>query len=138
VSSVIAVAATTTDGCQADYSNSGDDLDVSAPGGGADAPNTDSVWDAAHCNPDSLGKPILQQTFTRGVQHFGLPRDYEGTSMAAPHVSAIAALLIATKRLGPNPSPHEVEARIEETARPTDRPDRYGAGLVDAAAALAP
>jgi len=133
---VIAVAATTTDGCQADYSNSGDDLDVSAPGGGPDAPNTDSVWDAAHCNPDSLGKPILQQTFTRGVQHFGLPRDYVGTSMAAPHVSAIAALLIATKRLGPDPSPHEVEARIEETARHTDRPDRYGAGLVDAAAAL--
>ena len=32
----------------------------------------------------------------------------------------------------------EVETRIEETARPTDRPDRYGAGLVDAAAALAP
>jgi serine protease len=138
VPSVIAVAATTIDGCQADYSNSGDDLDVSAPGGGADAPNTDSVWDAAHCNPDSLGKPIIQQTFTRGIQHFGLPRDYEGTSMAAPHVSAIAALLIATKRLGPNPSPREVEARIEETARPTDRPDRYGAGLVDAAAALAP
>src|SRR5215218_6136240 len=134
--SVIAVAATTPTGCQADYSNSGDDLDVAAPGGGADAPNTDSVWDAAHCNPDSLGKPIIQQTFTRGIQHFGLPRDYEGTSMAAPHVSAIAALLIATKRLGPNPSPREVEARIEETARHTDRPDRYGAGLVDAAAAL--
>ena len=36
-----------------------------APGGGADAPNTDSAWDAAHCNPDSLGKPIVQQTFTR-------------------------------------------------------------------------
>jgi serine protease len=136
VSSVIAVAATTITGCQADYSNSGQDLDVSAPGGGADAPNTDSVWDAAHCNPDSPGKPIVQQTFTRGVQSFGLPRIYEGTSMASPHVAAIAALLIATKRLGPHPSPREVEERIEATARPTDRPDRYGAGLADAAAAL--
>jgi serine protease len=135
---VIAVGATTIDGCQADYSNGGDELDVAAPGGGADAPNTDSVWDAAHCNPDSLGRPIIQQTFTRGVQHFGLPRFYEGTSMASPHVAAIAALLIATKRLGPHPSPHAVEARIKETAHPTDRPDRYGAGLVDAAAALAP
>jgi serine protease len=56
--------------------------------------------------------------------------------MAAPHVSAIAALVVATKRLGPNPSPHAVEAHIEATARPTDRPDRYGAGLVDAGAAL--
>jgi serine protease len=136
VQTVIAVGATTITGCQADYSNAGDDLDVAAPGGGADAPNTDSVWDAAHCNPDSLGKPILQQTFTRGVQHFGLPRIYEGTSMASPHVAAIAALIIATKRLGPHPTPREVEAHIEATARPTDRPDRYGAGLVDAAAAL--
>ena len=103
--SVIAVGATTITGCQADYSNAGEDLDVVAPGGGADAPNADSAWDAAHCNPDSIGRPIVQQTFTRGVRRFGLPRSYEGTSMAAPHVSAIAALLIATKRLGPHPSP---------------------------------
>jgi serine protease len=134
--SVIAVGATTITGCQADYSNSGEDLDLMAPGGGADAPNTDSVWDSAHCSPDSVGRPIVQQTFTRGVTRFGLPRSYEGTSMAAPHVSAIAALLIASKRLGPHPSPREVEAHLEATSRPTDRPDRYGAGLVDAAAAL--
>ena len=136
VSTVIAVAATTITGCQADYSNSGDDLDVAAPGGGADAPNSDGVWDAAHCDPDSPGKPIVQQTFTRDIQHFGLPRNYEGTSMASPHVAAIAALIIATKRLGPHPTPKAVEAHIKATARPTDRPDRYGAGLVDAAAAL--
>ena len=138
VKTVIAVGATTIDGCQADYSNGGDALDVAAPGGGVDAPNTDSAWDLAHCNPDAPGRPILQQTFTSGIRRFGLPRIYEGTSMASPHVAAIAALLIATKRLGANPTPKQVEARIEETARPTDRPDRYGAGLVDAAAALAP
>jgi serine protease len=134
--SAIAVGATTITGCQADYSNAGDDLDLVAPGGGADAPNTDSAWDAAHCTPDSLGRPIIQQTFTRGIRHFGLPRSYEGTSMASPHVAAIAALVIATKRLGASPSPSAVEAHLEATARPTDRPDRYGAGLVDAAAAL--
>ena len=136
VSTVIAVGGTTITGCQAEYSNSGDDLDVAAPGGGADAPNTDSEWDAAHCNPDSPGRPIRQQTFTRGVQHFGLPPIYEGTSMASPHVAAIAALIIATKRLGPHPSPRDVEAHIEATARPAGPSDRYGAGLVDAAAAL--
>jgi serine protease len=134
--SVIAVGATTVTGCQADYSNSGDDLDVVAPGGGVDAPNSDSVWDSTHCTPDSDGRPIVQQTFTRGVRRFGFPRTYEGTSMASPHVSAIAALVIASGRLGPNPSPRAVEAHLEATARPTDRPDRYGAGLVDAAAAL--
>jgi serine protease len=138
VRSVLAVGATTITGCQADYSNSGENLDLMAPGGGPDAPNRDSAWDVAHCNPDSLGKPIVQQTFKRArlVQQFGFPRDYEGTSMSAPHVSAIAALVIATNRLGPNPSPSEVERHLEATARPTDRPDRYGAGLVDAAAAL--
>jgi serine protease len=134
--SVIAVGATTVTGCQADYSNSGEDLDLMAPGGGADAPNSDSAWDVAHCTPDSTGRPIIQQTFTRGLRRFGLPRSYEGTSMAAPHVSAIAALVIATKRLGGRPSPNDVEKHLEATARPTDRPDRYGAGLVDAAAAL--
>ena len=135
-SSVIAVGATTVTGCQAEYSNSGEDLDLVAPGGGVDAPNSDSVWDADHCKPDSLGRPIIQQTFTRGVRRFGLPRTYEGTSMASPHVSAIAALVIASGRLGANPSPRAVEEHLEATARPTDRPDRYGAGLVDAAAAL--
>jgi hypothetical protein len=29
-----------------------------------------------------------------------------------------------------------VARQIEATARPTDRPDRYGSGLVDAGAAL--
>jgi serine protease len=134
--SVIAVGATTVDGCQADYSNAGLDLDLVAPGGGADAPNTDSAWDVAHCYPDSLGRPILQETFIRGVRRFGLPRSYEGTSMASPHVSATAALVIATKRLGAHPSPRDLESHLEATARPTDRPDRYGAGLLDAAAAL--
>jgi serine protease len=136
VPTVIAVGATTIRGCQAEYSDSGDDLDVVAPGGGADAPNADSPWDEARCRPDLPGKPIVQQTLTRGVQHFGLPRYYEGTSMASPHVAAITALIIATRRLGPHPSPREVQAHIEATARPAGPTERYGAGIVDAAAAL--
>jgi serine protease len=135
--SVVAVGATTVTGCQADYSNAGDDLDLVAPGGGVDMANTDSAWDLAHCKPDAAGRSIVQQTFVgRGVRRFGFPRTYEGTSMASPHVAAVAALVIGTKRLGRNPSPRAVEAHLEATARPTDRPDRYGAGLLDAAAAL--
>lgn len=138
-SGVIAVAATTFDGCEADYSNAGRDIDVSAPGGGVDAPNADNPWDIAHCRPDESIHYVYQQTFTSGIRHFGLPRGYEGTSMAAPHVSGIVALMISSKVLGTNPSPFQIEQRIEATARdvgPLGFDDRYGHGLVDAAAAL--
>jgi serine protease len=138
---VIAVAATTERGCQADYSDAGDDVDVAAPGGGVDAPNDDNPWDQQHCRPDQPGKDIYQQTFTSSVRHFGLPGGYEGTSMAAPHVSGIAALLIGTKRLGSHPSPQAIENRIKQTATDAGPPGfdpRYGYGLVNAAAALGP
>jgi serine protease len=61
--------------------------------------------------------------------------------MAAPHVAGIAALLIASHRLGRHPSPIAVERRIEETARDIGPPGwdgRYGYGLVDPVAALRP
>src|SRR5436190_6654481 len=83
---VIAVGATTVRGCQAEYSDSGNDIDVAAPGGGYDAPNSDNAWDAHHCNPDAPRRYIYQQTFTRSPRHFSLPGAYEGTSMASPHV----------------------------------------------------
>jgi serine protease len=59
--------------------------------------------------------------------------------MAAPHVSAIAALVIATKRLGKNPKPRRIAAHLRQTALdlgPDGYDPRYGHGLVDAAAAL--
>jgi len=65
----------------------------------------------------------------------------EGTSEAAPHVSALAALIIASGRLGPQPTADAVLARIDSSARDIGPPGydkRYGHGLVNAAAAVAP
>lgn len=55
--------------------------------------------------------------------------------MAAPHVSAVAALVIASGVIGRDPTPAAVEARLEATARDLGAPGvdrRYGAGLLDA------
>jgi serine protease len=135
---VLSVGATTEHLCQADYSNDGQGLDVAAPGGGPDA----TVPDDANCRPDlPAGRDIFQMTFSGSVRKFGFPGGYTGTSMAAPHVSATAALVIASGVLGPHPKPRDVEARLKATARdlgPVGPDERYGAGLVDAGAATTP
>jgi serine protease len=71
-------------------------------------------------------------------RHFGLPRRFIGTSMAAPHVSATAALVIASGILGRHPKSRVVEARLKATAIDAGVPGfdpYYGAGRLDAAAA---
>jgi serine protease len=55
-------------------------------------------------------------------------------------VTALAALVIASGRLGSHPSPLAVRKRIQGTARDigsSGYDKRYGYGLVDAAAAVA-
>jgi serine protease len=137
-SEVIAVGATTSDGCRSEYSSYGTDLDVVAPGGGVDA-DPATPEEEAVCHPGTSGDLIYQQTFTgTGVRNFGLPGD-QGTSMASPHVAAIAALIIATHKLGAHPTARAVQEHLQATARDLGRPgpdSRYGWGLVDAARAL--
>jgi len=131
---VLAVGATTERGCQAVYSNGGPDLDIVAPGGGSDAADA-----GPQCRPGVAGAPIYQQTFSYDLRHFGL-RGKRGTSMAAPHVSGVAAMVIAEGRAARRPlAPSSVEDRIESTARdlgPEGRDERYGHGLLDAASAV--
>ena len=146
-STVIAVGATTEHGCRARYSNIGRGLDLVAPGGGPDDP------DDATC-PKGLpeGRDIYQTTFpwaglqsaprgSSSYRRFGLPSGFIGTSMAAPHVSAAAALVIASGILGPDPTPRAVQERLQATAIDGGVPgydEAYGSGRLDAAGATDP
>jgi serine protease len=132
---VLAVGGTTEHLCQAEYSNEGRGLDLMAPGGGHDA----AVPDDPNCHPfEADGRDIDQLTFTTNVRTFGYPGGFLGTSMAAPHVSAIAAMVIASGVIGPHPSPQAIETWLERTSRDLGPPgydSRYGYGLINANAA---
>ena len=121
----IAVGATRYDETIAYYSNGGSSLDLTAPGGDI---NVDQ-------NLDGYADGVLQQTFGTDPSDFGY-WFYQGTSMAAPHVSGVAALLIS---YGVARTPAEVKEALQSTAmdRGAEGWDpEYGWGIVNAYAAL--
>jgi serine protease len=120
----IAVGATRYDETRSFYSNTGSYIDITAPGG-------DLYVDQ---NNDGYGDGVLQQTFRNNPKDFRY-YFYQGTSMACPHVAAVAALLISDGITGPN----TVRAALESTAKDkgdTGWDEEYGWGIVDANAAL--
>jgi serine protease len=143
----MAVGATTEHACLADYSNIGYGLDIVAPGGGSDDTNDAACPVGA---PD--GRDIFQMTFPwasgyysprarSSYRRFGLPAGFVGTSMASPHVAATAALVLASRVTGDDPSPKRLMQRLRATAIDAGAPGldrRYGAGRLDAAAATDP
>jgi serine protease len=138
---VISVGATTRDRCLADYSNGGAGLDLVAPGGGDDA----IIAGEPDCHPERALPSIYQLTLTSPPHwsRFGYPSYYIGTSMSSPEVAATAALVIASRVIGPHPTPDQILARLEQTATtlPVDgtKPNAdYGYGLLNAGAATTP
>jgi serine protease len=125
----IGVGGTTEGGCLGKYSPAGEDVDLLAPGGGA----------AEGCPSVSM-RSIYQVTMKgQNPRRFGEPGGYIGTSMAAAHVSAVAALVVASGVVGRHPSPARVLGRLVATARSLGLPaTSQGAGLIDAGAATSP
>lgn len=116
---VISVAAVGKDGALAGYSNFGQDVTISAPGGtGRDG--ILSTYNTGTLVPATDGYAALQ-----------------GTSITAPQVSAAVALMVSANS---NVSVSQVRAALSDSARPfpdiSCNTSLCGAGLLDIAAAV--
>ena len=118
---LIVVASVASTGMRSTFSNYGSWIDVSAPGG-------------EHVNKESG----VYSTLPNNGYGF-----MNGTSMACPHVSGVAALVVS-KYASPSLTPADVKRRILRSSAEVDKyqtgyPYRnmLGAGILDAYAALA-
>lgn len=140
---VIAVTAHTNEGDKASYANVGPGTSLSAPGGG------NCSTSALNCRPSGSGVGdgtlwrFITSTLNNGRTVPGAQRyeGFQGTSMAAPHVAGVAALLLSnTATLKPD----TVRSLLVDSTRPF--PDGTwcagrvnapcGSGMLDAARAL--
>ncbi len=127
-SGVISVSAVGYEWTRAPYSNFHPSVDLAAPGGnvGVDL-NGDGYADGVlSTKPDDQVNPI----------NYGSYSFYQGTSMAAPHVAGVAALMLS---VNPGLSVADVESILASTATDLGQAGRdnlYGEGLVNAHAAV--
>ncbi len=116
----VAVSAVGPEGTLAPYSSYGKELDIAAPGGDKRKGDQDG---------------ILQNTIDPRNPARSVYASYQGTSMATPHVAAVAALLYGAGASGPD----EVEQALYAGAKRVngqERTDEYGHGLLNAQASL--
>lgn len=113
-SGCLAVSATDGKYKLAYYSNFGDWVDIAAPGG------------------DATKNQLIHSTI-KGGAYDGM----QGTSMACPHVSGVAALIVSEFG-GPGFTREDLIDRLLKTATDISLPaDEMGAGMVNASAAVA-
>ncbi|GAA3808877.1 S8 family peptidase [Cellulomonas soli] len=120
-SGVVAVAAYGPTGARAYYSNYGTLVDLAAPGG-----------DTSGGSSNGILSTLNTGTTTPGSDTYAY---YQGTSMATPHVAAVAALMISAN---PSLTPDQVETLLKSSAQPfVATCTSCGAGMLDAATAVA-
>jgi serine protease len=124
---VVSVSAVETRRQKAPYSNFGTAVDVAAPGG-------DTSVDR---NGDGYADGVLSTLADEGSQAF-VYAFYQGTSMAAPHVAGVAALM---ESADPGLTPQEFDAFLSSGVLTNDlgspgRDDIFGHGLIDARKAV--
>ncbi|MFF9194411.1 S8 family serine peptidase [Streptomyces sp. NPDC014779] len=130
-SNVITVASTNRAGSRSYYSNYGTVVDVAAPGGetrnATDTPGTVTT-------PENAIYSTLNSGLT--TQSTETYKPYQGTSMAAPHIAGLAALLESAKS---TLTPADIETAIKNNARPLPGTcsGGCGTGIADAAKTVA-
>lgn len=123
---VITVASTGKAGSRAYYSNYGTSVEIAAPGGDKNADGANGT----------ILSTLNAGTTTPGADSYAY---YQGTSMAAPHVSGIASLVLS---VNPGLTPAQVTSILQSTATAfpagsTCSTSTCGTGIVNAAAAVA-
>jgi serine protease len=118
-SGVITVAATNRNGSRAWYSNYGSVIDVAAPGGDTTV-SSNGVYSTLNTG-----------TTTPGSDSYAF---FQGTSMAAPHVAAVVAMMLAKNS---SLTPDQVETKLKGSTRAFPGScSQCGTGIVDASAAI--
>jgi serine protease len=114
------VAATGRTGSRAYYSNYGSVVDLAGPGGDMSGSSANGVYSTLNTGTSSPGSDTYAY--------------YQGTSMAAPHVAAVAALMFAKNGAL---TPDQVESMLKSTARAFPGTcSQCGSGIVNASAAV--
>jgi serine protease len=115
---VISVAATNRAGARSYYSNFGSVVDIAAPGGETRTVKSGGILSTLNAGASAPGSESYDY--------------YQGTSMAAPHIAGLAALV---KSANSALTPAQIESAIKTNSRalPGTCSGGCGAGLADAA-----